>query len=166
MLLNIFSIFYSFCCEEFNDEEDFIFAKNNSSIPIKNQQSLNYEIMASRYPYPTAFIYMHSRDYTDPLYITQETTKILKLVRGVDYDTCQNTIFFKTSDQRNNFCKVGYDLQDEVKAAMTFRDLDKRQMGVIAFSNDNKFYISVRPKSGKENELLEEVTSFYKGNGY
>jgi hypothetical protein len=39
-------------------------------------------------------------------------------------------------------------------------------MSIISFTEENKFYITIRPKYNMEMALLKEVTLFYKDHGY
>ena len=142
--------------------------------PSARESMLNYypvispkqEELTKIYPYSASFILMNSYSGSDFHQLSYETLKKLNLVGFVDYEIYQNTIYFKTLEMRQNFYKVGYELADHAKAAIVFSQLDKREMGLLSFTEYNTFYITVKPIIGKEKELLKEVTFFYKNNGY
>jgi len=128
--------------------------------------SSRYNDLIKEYPYITHFIYLPDHKGSNSYSLTYDLLDQLKIQLGTDYEFDGGMIFFKTKNLRDDFNKIGYALTDDSRAAIAFDKIDKKQMGIISFTDENKFYITIRPKFNKEHELLKEVTMFYKSHEY
>jgi len=167
MFLKIFYFLFSVLNEK-DDEETNIYSQYHPSSPTFNgtKYTAIYDDIAKDYPYVSGLIHISDNGANDPYQITYEVLNKLNLTRKTDYEINLNTIFFKTQNNKDDYNLLSIDIGDGARAAVFFKDLDKKEMGVISFSAENKFYISVRPRLGKEKELLQEVTRFYKSHNY
>jgi hypothetical protein len=167
MFLNLFSSLMAEwldCSDEEESYKTYTSTYYNNNYPY-SKNSANLELL-EKYPFASGFVYINDRDSSDQYVITYEVLKNLNLIRGADYEFGSNSLLFKTSDNKKNYDKLSTEIADYARAAMLFRDIDKKEMGILSFIEENNFYITMRPKHNKEKELLKEITLFYKSHGY
>jgi hypothetical protein len=168
MLIKLFSCLVELFREEENPCGSFTQAQIHQQrmYPPLPVNSARHDELIKDFPFVANFIFLHDVYGSNSTKITFETLDVLYLKKGIDYEIDRTVLYFKTEQMKIDFNKTGYTMSDDGSAACAFERLDKKRMGTISFTHENIFYITIRPRYGKELELLKEVTLFYKGHGY
>jgi hypothetical protein len=168
MIIKVFSIILKKFINGFEDDGSVGAVASGSGYSYQTfNQPIILPFSQNDYPFSSGFFVIYDGDNsTDKNALTYEILENLGLKEKTDYMIFKEIVYFKTLEDRKLYDTIGKETYSCALAACNFKHLEKDEMGKITFVNENKFYITVRPKDRMEKELLKEVTLFFKSHGY
>lgn len=163
MILKVFSIIIKKFIDGFDAED---YPNSTYSAGLSYPASVNLPFDERDYPYTSGFFLVYDGDDKNKNVLTIEILNKTGLKEKRDYMIHKEIVYFTTMEHRKLYDKIGQEIHSGALAAYNFKHLQKSNMGKIAFVDENRFYIIIRPKANMEKELLNEVTLFFKGHGY